>query len=65
MTQIVSEPASYLRSIAVMFDGLDAHEQRALIDRLALLPHHIERLATDGLIAAEIVGESSAPAVRD
>jgi len=53
--QVVPEPALLRKSISEMFDGLDTFEQRALIDRLALLPHQINRLATEGVIAAEIV----------
>jgi hypothetical protein len=52
--QIVPEPSSFRKPISEMFDGLDAFEQRALIDRLALLPHQIDRLATEGVIADEI-----------
>ena len=53
--QVVPDPTALRKSIPEMFDGLDAFEQRALIDRLALLPHQINQLATDGVIAAEII----------
>jgi len=45
------EPAAYRRSIAEMFGVLDVESQRQMVDRLALLPRHIHRLATEGLIA--------------
>ena len=62
--QVVPEPTLLRKSIPEMFDGLDAFEQRALIDRLALLPHQINQLATDGVIAAEIVHGPGATAVN-
>jgi hypothetical protein len=43
-------PHEYRRSIAEMFGALDARQQRDLVDKFALLPRHIHRLASDGLI---------------
>ena len=63
--QLVPAPTGFRRSMTDMFEGLDAHEQRALIDRLALLPHQIEHLVRDGLIACEIIGQPRAVAVGD
>ena len=44
-------PSDYRKSIAEMFGVLDASQQHDLVDKLALLPRHIHRLAADGLIA--------------
>jgi len=49
--RVTFEPAAYRRSIAEMFGVLDVESQRQMVDRLALLPRHIHRLATQGLIA--------------
>ncbi|MFT3725570.1 MAG: hypothetical protein QM773_18530 [Hyphomonadaceae bacterium] len=45
-------PHEYRRSIAELFGVLDAPQQRDLADKVALLPRHIHRLASNGLIAA-------------
>ena len=58
------EPAAYRRSIAEMFGVLDVESQRQMVDRLALLPRHIHRLATQGLIADPVFKESPARATR-
>jgi hypothetical protein len=52
------EPAAYRQSIAEMFGVLDADQQRELVDKLALLPRHIHRLANEGLIADRGPGET-------
>ena len=44
-------PSDYRRLIAEMFGALDARQQRDLVDKFALLPRHIHKLATSGLIA--------------
>jgi len=54
------EPAAYRRSIAEMFGVLDVESQRQMVDRLALLPRHIHRLAIQGLIADPVFRESPA-----
>ena len=46
------EPSAYRRSIAELFGVLDAGKQRDLAERVALLPRHIHKLASEGLIAA-------------
>lgn len=45
-------PSDYRRSIAEMFGVLDARQQRDLVDKFAVLPRHIHKLAASGLIAA-------------
>lgn len=48
------EPAEYRRSIAEMFGGLPPEEQRALAERLAVLPRHIHAMAMKGMIRASV-----------
>jgi hypothetical protein len=48
------EPSAYRKSIAELFGVLDAGKQRDLAERVALLPRHIHKLASEGLIAAPI-----------
>ncbi len=47
-------PSDYRRSIAEMFGVLDALQQREHVDKFALLPRHIHKLASSGLIAVPI-----------
>jgi hypothetical protein len=47
-------PSAYRQSIAEMFGGLDLRQQRALIEGIALLPRHVHKLASSGLIAAPV-----------
>jgi hypothetical protein len=51
------EPGAYRRSIADMFGVLDRDAQREFVDRLAVLPRHIHRLAQQGLIADPVRAE--------
>ena len=37
-----------------MFGVLDASQQRDLVDKFALLPRHIHKLASSGLIAVPV-----------
>ncbi|HEV7693551.1 MAG TPA: hypothetical protein VGO52_22140 [Hyphomonadaceae bacterium] len=48
------EPFTYRRSIADLFGVLDAGKQRDLAERVALLPRHIHKLASEGLIAIPV-----------
>ena len=48
------EPSTYRRSIADLFGVLDAGKQRDLAERVALLPRHIHKLASEGLIAIPV-----------
>lgn len=50
-TDATFSPSDYRRSIAEMFGVLDATQQRDLIEKLALLPRHIHKLASSGQIA--------------
>ena len=47
-------PSAYRKSIAEMFGVLDASQQRDLVDKFALLPRHIHKLASSGLIAVPV-----------
>ena len=47
-------PSTYRKSIAEMFGVLDASQQRELVDKLALLPRHVHRLAASGQIAVHL-----------
>jgi len=58
------EPSTYRRSIADLFGVLDARQQRDLIDKVALLPRHIHRLAVSGLIAVPLESEPRKVAAR-
>jgi hypothetical protein len=51
------EPGAYRKSIADMFGVLAPDQQREFVDRLAVLPVHIHRLASDGMIADRTVRE--------
>ena len=44
--------SDYRKSIAEIFGVLDARQQRDFVDKIALLPRQIHRLAADSLIAA-------------
>lgn len=46
-------PATYRRSLAELFSALGQREQLELAERVAILPRHIHKLASDGLIAAD------------
>lgn len=46
------EPSRYRASIADMFGLLDRKAQTELAEKLAILPRHIHKMATEGLIAA-------------
>jgi hypothetical protein len=48
------EPAEYRKHIAEMFGVLPPEEQRALAERLAVLPRHIHSLAVKGMIRASV-----------
>lgn len=47
-------PSAYRKSIAEMFGLLDRDQQRALVDRMTVLPRHIHQLADKGLIALQV-----------
>lgn len=57
MSYVHAKSGPYRKPLAEMFAGLDVHQQRVLIDQLALLPQHIRSLAAEGLIAEEVIRE--------